>query len=386
MAPGPTGAGDLTSQLLAEKDLNQNNRLSDCHIIWGRYGYPIRRHLAEKNYLSALNALANWLKSNLIFLSGYFDRQINKDGEILLIHPQTLGFKWCTNLIQKSKDPVWLFLADSSFFCIRSYNYIPGENEPCTRCLGGNFKSFKKNNCKPYPVDDINAFNFVEEIMDFAKAQRIKFIAQNERQALLVKEHFGDGVTIQVAGLWVNDWVDVNSFGINNISKEYDIVYHGRPIAAKGVYWAIELASFLPEYRFLFPFAKQSMPIDPPENCHFKEMSWNTGLKQYVINSPLVLVPTLWSSPIEGALIKSISYGNKTAVIQNDTSFSDEIPDKVALKLNPNPQIAALQVHSALSEDDTISETEKNMFVQVFKKKNKDLLNRLVLFTSKYQY
>jgi hypothetical protein len=222
----------------------------------------------------------------------------------------------------------------------------------------------------------------VEDIMDFARAQKIKFIAQNERQALLAKKHFGDEVIIKVAGLWVNDWVYENSLDSKNISAEYDIVYHGRPIAAKGAYWAIQLASFLPQYRFLFPFAKQSLQGHPPQNCSFKEMSWNSGLKNIVINSPLVLVPTLWSSPIEGALIKSISYGNETAVVQNHTSFSDEIPDNVVLKLNINPQIAAAQVHSALSENDVISETVKNEFMQKFEDTNKNLLNRLILLTS----
>ena len=117
--------------------------------------------------------------------------------------------------------------------------------------------------------------------------------------------------------------------------------------------------------------------IDQP-NCIFQEMSWSSGLSNHIRKCSLVLVPTLWSSPIEGALIKSLSYARETAVVQNETSFSDELPDNIVLKLDTEPEIAVAQVLSALKEQSTVQENDKREFINIFERTNKKLLTRLI--------
>jgi hypothetical protein len=63
--------------------------------------------------------------------------------------------------------------------------------------------------------------------------------------------------------------------------------------------------------------------------------TWETGLKEKIINSKIVLNPSLWSSPVEGALLKSIKYNGCVSVANILSSFINEIPDDICLKLNP---------------------------------------------------
>lgn len=50
-----------------------------------------------------------------------------------------------------------------------------------------------------------------------------------------------------------------------------------------------------------------------------------------------VLVPSLWSAPVEGALIKSIAAGRAVAVADNHSAFSHELPMWAVSRLPSDP-------------------------------------------------
>ena len=87
----------------------------------------------------------------------------------------------------------------------------------------------------------------------------------------------------------------------------FDVVYHGSSNAAKGLYFVLELACLTPELTFLIPDSASNVlhmtSNSPPPNVSFIEMTWETGLRESVSLARLVLNPSMWSAPIEGALI-----------------------------------------------------------------------------------
>lgn len=74
-------------------------------------------------------------------------------------------------------------------------------------------------------------------------------------------------------------------------------------------------------------------------------------MNEAVYEAALVCVPSLWSAPAEGALIKSLVVGRAVAVVQNDTALASELPDGLVLKLSPDPAAAARQLADAVSKD-----------------------------------
>jgi len=70
---------------------------------------------------------------------------------LVLIHPQTSDSKELSRSSKKGKKPTWLYLMDSSFFCVRSYNHVPGERKACLRCLTGRWDNLIAHRCKPFP-------------------------------------------------------------------------------------------------------------------------------------------------------------------------------------------------------------------------------------------
>ena len=61
-------------------------------------------------------------------------------------------------------------------------------------------------------------------------------------------------------------------------------------------------------------------------------------MNEAVHEAALVCVPSLWSAPAEGALIKSRAVARAVAVVRNDTALASELPDELVLKLSPDRQ------------------------------------------------
>lgn len=276
-----------------------------------------------------------WLLSR--FFLGVSLVWLKRDQRLILLHPQNLGYRLALGLLASRTRPPLLYLLDSSFFCIASYNHLKGENESCLRCLELDFNEVTRNGCKPFPRLDWAALEFTPSLQRLVKSGRVNIAAQNERQAKLAQMHFELPSLPRVIGLWTQDWDAIFAerswrLDVQPITYAWDVLFHGHCLDAKGAGWLAAVATRCPELRFMFPFPRPAW-FSAGENCIFVPCSWESGLREEIGKARLVIVPSLWSAPIEGALVKSIVCAAAVAVVDNPTSFCDELPEDVVLKL-----------------------------------------------------
>ncbi|MEI8283805.1 MAG: hypothetical protein WCG52_02335 [bacterium] len=266
--------------------------------------------------------------------------------DLVLMHFQEIGFDWCLRLLRarKSQAPVWFFLFDSAFFCRKSYNHIDGENSECLRCLGGDFQQADHLGCQAFPRRSSKATKLLKVMMSAAREGKVAFFAQNDAQKCLAERHFGATAKVVTSGTWTDDF-DGLTTAVADISPpdsqpEYDVVFHANPSSAKGFGWALEVAKNAPRLRFLFP-SEKPQNVDAPNNCTFLPLRWDTGLSGQVRSAPVTLLPSLWSAPVEGALLKSILVARKVAVADVKSAYSGQLPEGLVLRLSLAPNQAA---------------------------------------------
>ena len=157
-------------------------------------------------------------------------------------------------------------------------------------------------------------------------------------QQRLLQKNFGLDANVIVTGM-NSDFDVLTHHEQSNHLRKKTVVFHANPLAAKGVDWTIELAKQLPDFEFIFPFDRNDLPeFLIPKNCSFASMSWETGLKELISESEYVICPSLWSAPIEGALIKSIVFGNKVLVVDEISAFQNDLKSIADLNLIRLPQ------------------------------------------------
>lgn len=281
-----------------------------------------------------------------------------RKSEIILVHPQTFGFQKLFRLHRK-KNAIKLYIVDNSFFCIQSYNYRPNKPGECLDCLGNVDKCNAV--CSPFPVNYPKKKNLAY-LKKFQTIYRdFHFFVQNANQGLLLQKHFGADVLFRIIDLMTDEFV-VPEKAAKDIKpdKIYDMVYHGNLVEAKGFLYAVKLAGYLPEYSLLIPSDKDEIlrmfpGIVVPENVVCRNIRWKTGLKSIIEHSRLILCPSLWSAPIEGALIKSIIHNGNVAVYDTAYGFQREVPSDVLLRLNNDFQSSAATVRRFLNNSSDLS-------------------------------
>jgi hypothetical protein len=282
--------------------------------------------------------------------------EVTRAESLILLHPQSIGGSWCLQLIRRRRDPTWIYLLDSSFFCIRSYNHLTAESDACTRCLGGSWTAATDHSCRPYPAGHDCGLPFLEELRSLAVDGRVRFMAQNPGQAALAARHFGPRWSVPVVGMWTVDLAEAFAAGSGPKSspsraRGHDVVFHGGDHPAKGFGWALDVARRLPAARFLFPMAwrPEFGWGDRPANCEFTPLTWESGLADAVASAAVTLVPSLWSAPVEGALVKSIVVGRAVAAPAIESGFVADLPPGLVRLLAKSPVMAAEQLRNTLA-------------------------------------
>ncbi len=363
------------------------------------YGGEVRARLVTRPVRPALWQLWHWLKTGAfaclareafsharaiaLFWIDLFTVWTKRDTPLILLHPQNLGYRLTLRLVGSRTRPPLLYLLDSSFFCVASYNHVKGENAPCVRCLEHGFSQAEKNGCKPFPRLDWRALEFAPRLLTLVREGRLNLVAQNLRQAELAQRQFRLPSLPRVIGLWTQDWDEVFaekpwlSAGERPAAYAWDVLFHGHCLDAKGASWVANLAWMCPEIRFMFPFAKPVW-FSAPGNCSFVPCSWESGLREEMAKSRFVIVPSLWSAPIEGALVKSIACAKAVLVLDNTTSYSEELPSGVVLKLSPQPEIAAKELITAIEDDWQPNREEKFRWMEEFASNKKRFMLELL--------
>ncbi|MDH5403328.1 MAG: hypothetical protein OEY49_12605 [Candidatus Heimdallarchaeota archaeon] len=276
-----------------------------------------------------------------------------KDSKVLIIHPQSLGFNNFFKLIKNNICEI--YIVDNSYFCLKSYNQFKNEFNACLRCLSS--RTFvEASNCSPYPFPYSRNENIKNLIKWTDESNSISYLVQNQNQASLLMKHFGREVSIKVVGLYTTEFDNHPSMQILN-DHEYDIVYHGSILKAKGFLYFCSLIMNLKKFRILIPFSpsivkEQYKNIDSSifssENISFINMTWESGLQQVIEKCKLVVCPSLWSAPIEGAIIKSILHNGCVAIYNAHYSFSNELPENIVVKLGENLDKSAAHIENIL--------------------------------------
>lgn len=303
--------------------------------------------------------------------------EIIKAPRLLVLHPQEIGTRWLDRLIvrrAKLGRATEIFVLDASFYCIRSYNHLDGEDVPCLRCLRSGPAEAQRFGCQPFPIRDSWASVFVRRLRDHARLGTVEFWTQTEGYRDLLEHYAGAPVKARVAGLWTDDFADLGK-RFPAVPALADIVYHGSWLEAKGARWALSLAAEMPEKRFLFPCQKPSSLAAPP-NALFRPLTWESGLAEQVQATPLCLVPSLWTAPIEGALVKSIAHAPATAVIDNPHGFTAELPGNLLLRLPSDVRAAGDTIRRMWPW--RVDQSFRDDWVQRFTTANSGLLERLM--------
>lgn len=296
---------------------------------------------------------------------------------VLVIHPQEMGMRWLDDLISRRGRAgmvTELFVLDASFFCIRSYNHLDGEAGACLLCLRDGPAEAERHHCRPFPIRDPWATTFVCRLRDHARSGRVAFWAQTDGYRKLIEQFAGGRVKARVAGLWTDDFNDLG-VRFSDVAPVADVVYHGSWHDAKGATWALSLARAMPERTFLFPCRKPS-DVAAPANAVFRAMSWDNGLAEQVQAVPLCLVPSLWTAPIEGALVKSIAHAPATAVVAEPFTFQEHLPDGLVMRLPADVNLAAamLRQNESWRPDSAL----RDSWIKSFTAANVNILEKLM--------
>lgn len=273
-----------------------------------------------------------------LYLPILIKKLIKDSRPIIVLHPQSLKWPNLLKLASDRKAVTWLYILDNSFFCARSYNSIIGEYTPCLRCHGNNLNYAKDFMCveaKSITQARVNAQIF----RDLVQSRRIKLFTQNKTQTALVMSHFQKAYSVEVG-------LDVLGSVSNVVGRKetgYDIVYHGSGSWAKGIGICVEIASRLPHARMLIVIDPRSLEIiakqtslgTVPNNIDAIFMHWGTGLKENVETAKIVLCPSVWSSPIEGALLKSLLHNGCVGAVRDSTCYASELPSDALIDINP---------------------------------------------------
>ncbi len=332
IGPGASGVGRLMRVLVPEYEKK------GYRIIYRREPKSVKSLIKGKRYFSAFMEFFRRLLDYHLFRLKTF---VIKESEVVFLHPQTAGFDTLLRLSRSNK--VSLYVMDNSFFCIQSYNTHPSSNKECLNCLG-NINPHEL--CRPYPVrmEVARSLGYLGELKKMSSL--IDFYAQNELQKSLLEKHFGGAVNVSVIGMDTGELHGEDVEKNSSQSKCYDFVFHGASIIPKGILFVVELAERLPEYNFLIPDDKGNVVSilgrTVPDNIDFMAVSWESGLKELVVNARIVLNPSMWSAPIEGALIKSAAFNENVATVATMYGYEKEADIiKNHIRLDSNPEVAA---------------------------------------------
>lgn len=367
------GTGRLLRELVRERDAK---RLNVRFVFLGNRVNILRSRLLRNPLAFGWQVLRHHGRR---LLRHMLMRQtaVIRTPRVLVIHPQEMGMRWLDNLISRrgrSGMVTELFVLDASFFCIRSYNHLDGEAGACLLCLRDGPAAAKRHHCRPFPISDPWATTFVCRLRDHARSGRVAFWTQTDGYRKLIEQFAGGPVSARVVGLWTDDFNDLEARFLD-VPPVADVVYHGSWHDAKGANWALSLATAMPERTFLFPCRKPAA-VAAPANAVFRPLSWDSGLAEQVQATQLCLVPSLWTAPIEGALVKSIAHAPATAVVAVPFTFQEELPDGLVLRLPADVKHAAavLRRNESWRPDPALRES----WIRSFTVANGNILERLV--------
>ncbi|MDO6764802.1 hypothetical protein [Agarivorans sp. 1_MG-2023] len=336
----------------------------------------LRNLVAKKRYLNIVLEIMARLFNDLCF---YFKLRTIKKNVVIIVHPQTLGYSNFRFITENNVS--YLYLLDSWYFCIRSYNYVE-RNKECLKCIecptSNRLNMIARTECRSFPtlLSRTKYLAYSRYVKEAIEAEDLRLLYQNDSQKLLASRFFSANKG-SVVGMPAVKNVGAAPY-VSLELEDFDFVYHGTKEAAKGIYYFLSVAALMPEKSFFVPVERSSIfegdntnykKFDSLSNVTFCDCTWESGLADVVKRAGLVINPTLWSAPVEGALIKSMLINDNVATIASGYSFSTEIPKNAIVEL-PNCEKAAAQKLRSLAGNWKLDKEAKDKWISKFMSKN----------------
>ena len=272
-----------------------------------------------------------WTK---IYPSVKFKNQTNiRAINLYLFHPQSISYEF-VNRMTDLKIIKGIYLLDNSYFCFASYNWLQTQPlKACMMCIQ-NKNNFLTYGCKDIFRNEINQYKIFRENLYNGFLGKI-FVQNYSHKKIFSLVSNGKGSII--AGMLPqslfnnkNDMpCDKEEFYFkifNKLKKKYKfiVVCHMSFSGAKGYFLIEEVSRYLKDICFILPFKKPLKIVEEKKqkNLIYIPCSWESGLKNLCIEADMVIVPSIWTIQVEGALLKSC------LVAKRLVSISDSIIDK----------------------------------------------------------
>ncbi len=337
--PGKKGAGNFVSFFLEQLNTNKVN--------FNLVAYNTPDGFFVK--LTKKMGLHSVLKKTYYKVVQFVSKPALKNEDVLIFHPQSIGLDICIDLINNNN--VFIYVLDNFLFCKKSYNFVKGY-KPCIKCIN-NRKAHLDENCSFFPViQEQDKYDLFLETIE-KNVDRIAFLTQNPNQGLLLKERYGSNVSIRHLGMMIAMEKRAGREKGEEAIHVYDFLYHNTLSEAKGLKFFLETAKILKDYSFVVPYSKSEVRrvapfYDDLKNVQFISLTWESGLAHILENCKIAVNPSLWSSPVEGALLKSIHHNGCVAVVSSEYSFPAELPEDAFIKLSAMPEEAAQKLKQVI--------------------------------------
>jgi hypothetical protein len=149
----------------------------------------------------------------------------------------------------------------------------------------------------------------------------------------LLRKCFGRDVNFTINKMLIDDFYEIN----NRASPVpvYDFGFHANLIDAKGLSYFLDLARAIPDAVFFIPTpAIKILPM--LVNLEAISSTWATGLELRLRQCKIVLCPSLWTAPVEAAVIKTMLLRKVVGLVKAPFSFANQLPDVCYIELTGN--------------------------------------------------
>ena len=250
-----------------------------------------------------------------------------------LFHPQSISYDF-VNIMAELRIIKGIYILDNSYFCFASYNWLKTDPfKACTICIQ-NKNGFINYGCKDVFRNETNQYELFREnlykgflgkifVQNYSHKKLFSLVSKGKKSVIvgmLPESLFNNKTTI--AEYKKNFHRKI----LNELKNQYKfvIVCHMNFSGPKGFFLIKEVSRYLKDICFIFPFRKPIKDEEKiiQENLIFLPCSWDTGLRNFCEEADMVIVPSIWTIQVEGALLKSCLIAKRLV------SISDSIIDK----------------------------------------------------------
>jgi len=332
ITPGIGGAGDYLELILK----NYNGYVKIHPINFKVRNIYFRKILSETQIVI--------LKVLFLFLKNFTIQ------ELVIYHPQTIGYNISNKLIDNSHKIIY-YILDASIFCIKSYNHR--NLKECEKCI---LKIDPYKDCSFFPRNNSQTdFIYHNELLR-KKLESVTFITQTKGYNEILKKMFGSNVIFSVEKMRFDKLKTLST--ISNNLKKYDFVFHGNNLPAKGSDYVISLAKKMPSKIFFMPFNGNNN-----KNLIFKNTNWDSGLQEAISSSKIVLCPSFWSAPLEASILKTMLLKTPVALYCNQFSASKTlIPEKCFIHLCGDINKDVILLKKIINDEPLLNNLKENAY------------------------